>query len=261
MSLSSQVTLDSSGNGIAYIKNDSPLNGLAVDSITCRIPGETLRPTCAIYVGAVSDSSLLTLSGNGAADTALGPYYMGAGAELIVVWQGGTPGLTAETYANGTVFTNPNNRGGDLRFTIPNASSLIIPALDTIAGLTSVNVFGDATCTQAATTEITVYTGPASTITMFTAAAIRLEGSTPTLTNIARIDLSRAGGRIMTWPRVDVQPGTLRFGGVLTYDGGPVFVPGGGTMRINVVLSAGSDQPIRWVLSGMRIIATSENND
>lgn len=120
MSLNVSGTVDANGGVVLVVKNDAPLKGFLLQSLTTYVANEPNPGTCSIYRDNDNDANLLTVSGFASDDKAVGPYWLGSGSILVLVFSGLTPGNIVQVSTTGTV-TNPQERfqQGNLRFGKP----------------------------------------------------------------------------------------------------------------------------------------------
>lgn len=75
-----------------------------LELVTVQVSGAlAARPTCALYRNEVSPIALVATTQLGDVDTALGPYTLRTGEQLVAVWSNAIPdGGTATVTARGT---------------------------------------------------------------------------------------------------------------------------------------------------------------
>jgi hypothetical protein len=162
MPLAGTTVFAADGTAEVVLKNDSIDSGYRIDSLTVRVDGTVLGQTigCACYEGFAGGQggTLITESGNGALDHALGPYFLGPGKILTLVWQGGQVGQTATAFLTGAHENRDSESGvqGSLSFEVQAAGDLFIPSLFSFMGATPFRIRSTFTAATGATTAFNI---------------------------------------------------------------------------------------------------------
>lgn len=240
MSLSGTVPIDANGTATLVLKNDSPVKGFRIDALTVRVESDTLAGLCTVYRGN-QGSVILAQSGVGRFDQANGPYWLGPGGFITLVWTGQTPGLLA--YADLTGIQVPNQdtfQQGVLRFENPPISDIIARSLPgepvTLFGETdtSTNILGPTTLSQYWIIE-SVY-------------AEYLSGSGGVDWSINILDFLLGNEHVLAYHRYGIVGEVIYVNRPIILKTGPTTLSGMGlTLSVNPPVSG---HIIRWSLSG-----------
>lgn len=156
MSLAGTTVVQSDGTASVLLKNDDISRGYRVDALAVRVDGvqsgQIVKAT--IYDGINTLAPKLTESGNGALDEALGPFFMGPGKALLVVWTGGSLGQTATATITGE--RQDSGIKGTLSFQVQAPGDLVFPSLYSIAAATPFRIRDEFTAADNATTTETI---------------------------------------------------------------------------------------------------------